>query len=110
MSPHLISQESRDEYLRCFKKAEVIAGICSEYRANKLDAAYDREDRDKHRRIECPTLVLWSENDFPGDEPLTIWKKWAKNVSGKHLACGHFLMEESPDETLAHLLTFYASL
>lgn len=106
LSPHLISGESRDEYLRCFKKPEVIATICWEYRATKLDVAYDQEDLNKHRRIQCPTLVLWSENDFSGDEPLVIWKKWADNVAGKRMSCGHFLMEESPDETLGHLLEF----
>ncbi len=107
LSPHLISRESRDEYLRCFKKPEVIAAICSEYRATKIDAAYDQEDQNKHRRIQCPTLVLWSENDFSEDEPLVIWRQWAENVTGKPMSCGHFLMEESPDETLNHLLEFF---
>jgi haloacetate dehalogenase len=109
LSPQLISRESRDEYLRCFKKPEVIAGICSEYRSTKLDAAYDQEDKDKHRRIECPTLVLWSQNDFSDNEPLEIWREWAEHVSGKSLSCGHFLMEESPDETLRYLLEFMNS-
>jgi len=110
LSPELISQESRDEYLRCFKKPEVIAGMCAEYRANKVDAAYDLEDRNNQRLIQCPMLVLWSENDFSADEPLRTWRKWANNVSGKRLSCGHFLMEESPDETLDHLLAFYTGL
>jgi haloacetate dehalogenase len=81
--------------------------MCSEYRASGLDAAYDEEDRNKHRRIQCPTLVLWSENDFPENEPLIIWEKWAENVSGKRMSCGHFLMEECPDETLNHLIEFF---
>lgn len=106
LSPQLISRASRDEYLRCFKNPEVIAGICSEYRATKIDVAYDQEDRNKHRRIQCPMLVLWSENDFSDNEPLLIWKEWAGHVSGKRLSCGHFLMEESPDETLNSLLEF----
>jgi haloacetate dehalogenase len=110
LSPHLISRESRDGYLRCFKKPEVIAAICSEYRATKLDAAYDQEDQNNHRRIQCPTLVLWSENDFSEDEPLVIWRQWAENVSGKRMSCGHFLMEESPDETLSYLLEFFNAI
>jgi haloacetate dehalogenase len=109
LKPQLISGESRKEYLRCFSKPEVIARICSEYRASKIDAAYDREDRERQRQIQCPTLVLWSKNDFANDEPLAIWKKWAKNVSGKSMACGHFLMEESPEETLQHLFEFFSS-
>jgi haloacetate dehalogenase len=109
LKPQLISGESRKEYLRCFSKPEVIARICSEYRASKIDAAYDREDRERQRQIQCPTLVLWSKNDFANDEPLAIWKKWAKNVSGKSMACGHFLMEESPEETLQHLFEFFSN-
>lgn len=107
LSPDLVSRESREEYLRCFSKPEVIAGICSEYRTTKIEADCDRDDRNNHRQIQCPTLVLWSENDFTGDEPLTIWKKWGKNVAGESMPCGHFLMEESPDETLEHLLEFF---
>lgn len=109
LKPQLISSESRKEYLRCFCKPEVIARICSEYRASKIDAAYDREDREHQRLIQCPTLVLWSQSDFADDEPLAIWKKWGKNVSGKSMACGHFLMEESPEETLQHLFEFFSN-
>src|SRR5688500_11650097 len=108
LKPQMISKESRQEYLRNFSKPEVIARICSEYRASTIDAAYDREDRDNQRRIQCPTFVLWSQNDFDSDEPMTIWKKWAKDVSGKSISCGHFLMEESPDETAQHLLEFFS--
>jgi haloacetate dehalogenase len=110
LSPQLISPASRDEYLRCFTKPEVIAGICSEYRANKLDAAYDLEDRNSQRRIHCPTLVLWSENDFSANEPLLIWENWAENITGKGLPCGHFLMEEAPDETVNQLIDFFSKL
>ena len=34
------------------------------------------------------------------------WKKWATNVSGYSLSCGHYLPEEAPKETLAALLSF----
>ncbi len=107
-TPALISPETRAAYLRCFKRKEVIAAICAEYRASVLDAAYDREDRDKHRRISCPVLALWSEKDFTSsDGPLPVWKNWADDVSGAALPGGHFLMEECPGEVTAQFLRFF---
>lgn len=108
-APELITPEARAEYLRCFEKETVVAAMCAEYRTNGLDADYDREDRDNHRRIQCPVLALWSEKDSPGggEDTLSIWKQWADNVSGAALPGGHFLMEESPDATSRQLLRFF---
>jgi haloacetate dehalogenase len=104
-----ISDEARNEYVRCFKKTEVIVGICAEYRATKIDAAADADDRMNGKRIHCPVLVLWSENDFPGpaDNPQTVWRNWADNVTGKGLPCGHFIMEELPDEVYGEFIRFF---
>jgi haloacetate dehalogenase len=38
---------------------------------------------------------------------LAIWRAWASNVTGRALACGHFLAEEAPDETVAELRAFF---
>jgi haloacetate dehalogenase len=110
--PELIEREARAEYLRCFEKETVIAAMCAEYRTNGLDASYDRADRADQRRIQCPTLVLWSGKDAPGgqEEPLSIWKHWTDDLSGSALPGGHFLMEESPAATSQQLLTFFAGL
>jgi haloacetate dehalogenase len=37
---------------------------------------------------------------------LNIWKRWANDVSGRGLACGHFLPEEAPETVLAALQPF----
>jgi len=60
------------------------------------------------KRIECPTLVLWSEKGFTTSfgDPLTIWKKCSDDVQGLSLRCGHFLMEEAPDEVFTEMLKF----
>jgi haloacetate dehalogenase len=111
-TPELISPETRAAYLRCFQRPEVIAGMCAEYRASGVDMAYDRQDRDSHRRIHCPVMVLWSGNDIPAQlgDPLAIWKSWADDVSGTALPGGHFLMEECPAEVLQQFLHFFKSV
>ena len=40
--------------------------------------------------------------------PLDVWRRWAVNVSGKAIPCGHFLPEEAPEETAAELIPFLA--
>jgi haloacetate dehalogenase len=107
--PEDISAEARSIYLRCFKKPEVIRSICAEYRASSIDAVHDRENRDKKQHIKCPVLVLWSALDYPSGpgDPLHIWKRWADDVSGSAIDCGHFLMEEKPVEVVLHILNFF---
>lgn len=107
--PELIDKQTREAYLEYFSKPEVIATICSEYRANQIDRINDRDDREATRRIHCPTLLLWSDIDFLPDtiSPLEIWKNWAYQVSGMGLPCGHFLMEELPEKVVEEFLHFF---
>ena len=39
-------------------------------------------------------------------EPVKVWKKWATEVTGYSLKCGHFLPEEKPKETFNAILNF----
>ena len=79
--------------------------ICS---AVNWDIAYDKEDRNKNNRIECPVHVLWSKDDIlPAiGDPIVIWRKWAHQVTGEALDGGHFLMEENPGEVLGQFSRF----
>ncbi len=108
-NPELISPEAKAEYLRCFKKPQVIDAICAEYRATVWDIEYDREDQTKNNRIHCPVHALWSKEGIPASivNPLEVWKKWADKVSGNAIDGGHFLMEENPAEVLKQLLHFF---
>jgi haloacetate dehalogenase len=110
--PEMISPEARKEYVNYFKEPKVIETICEEYRATRLDATNDYADSVNHKRIACPTLVLWSQQDglldFFGN-PLTIWKDWADNATGAALPCGHFLMEECPTEVLEQFINFFTT-
>jgi haloacetate dehalogenase len=78
------------------------------------DRAHDADDRKAGNRIACPVLALWSaqgglQNWYSSEGgPLALWRTWADDVSGGPIAGGHFFPEESPSETAAALLTFFA--
>ena len=65
-----------------------------------MDLEHDRADRAAGRRIAAPVLALWQEpgGAAPPFDPLAIWRRWADDVQGHGLDCGHFLPEERPDE------------
>jgi haloacetate dehalogenase len=97
-TPGAIEAEAVAVYVRAFTPA-VVAGVCADYRAAfHLDRPLDAADRAAGRRIGCPVLVLWGDREGAGaDEPLAVWRRWASDVRGQALACGHFLPEEAPD-------------
>jgi haloacetate dehalogenase len=108
--------EALAEYLRAFQDPAVIHATCEDYRAGAtVDDETDRADLG-HRRIACPTLVLWGDRRanrrgrtgaVERRDPLAVWREWAADVRGQALACGHFLAEEAPGETAAALRDFF---
>ena len=96
----VITDEARAAYTAQFGSAAVRHAVCEDYRAAAgADVEHDRADRAAGRRIECPVLALWSARDIAAQyfEPLAVWRRWAGEVHGRALDCGHFLMEEAPD-------------
>ena len=104
-----LDPQALNEYRRCFRKPENIAASCADYRAGYgIDDALDRADRAAGRKIACPVLVLSSEAYLHTGESqaVEIWKRWAADVRGSVIQCGHFLAEEKPQEVLAALVPF----
>ncbi|MCE2482032.1 MAG: alpha/beta hydrolase [Alphaproteobacteria bacterium] len=102
--------EAMAEYLRCFRDPAAIHATCEDYRAGyTIDVDHDAADRD--RRIECPVLALWGERagSARNQSVLEIWRGRARDVRGRPLACGHFLAEERPEETVRELLAFFSA-
>jgi haloacetate dehalogenase len=99
-------EEAMSHYVAAFD-AETIRASCDDYRAGAtIDVRLDTEDRAAGRRITCPMLALWGDPSGrrpPLDE---VWRRWADDVTGRALPCGHFLPEEAPAETLAALTEF----
>jgi haloacetate dehalogenase len=107
-SPDAISAEATERYLRGFT-SETIPGICAEYRASfHVDRPMDEKDRDAGRRIECPVLVHWGDEEGAMADSLQIWRGWADRVEGGALPSGHFIPEEAPEELGASLRRFLA--
>jgi len=106
--PQAITEEARQEYLRCFNDPAAIYASCEDYRASAgIDLLHDEEDLDK--KIICPLLVLWGEKGFVGSkyQLISIWQYFAEDVRGQGFACGHYLPEEAPDATLQALIHFF---
>jgi haloacetate dehalogenase len=104
--------EALRDYLRYAHDPETIHSMCEDYRAGATyDYDLDEADRAAGRRIDCPLLVLWGgRNDLEelfGD-PLSVWSRWADQVTGRRFDCGHYLAEEAPEETYAELRAFFA--
>ena len=95
------------EYVRCFRDPRTIHATCEDYRAAAtIDLEHDR--RDRRKKLAMPVLALWGrygaiEKFF---DCLADWRQVAKNVTGRALACGHFLPEEAPGETLREIGQF----
>jgi len=95
------------EYRRCFSDPACISATCEDYRAGAtIDLAHDRADWGT--RIAAPMLVLWGIDGLLGRhyDVLSVWWSRAQEVRGEALACGHFLPEERPAETLRNLWQF----
>jgi haloacetate dehalogenase len=102
------TKEAFDEYLRCLTP-ETIHASCEDYRASaSIDLQHDQIDIDNDKKIQCPLLCLWGEKGFVGSkyDIIAEWSKWASDVKGYALPCGHYLPEEAPNETLTAVLKF----
>jgi haloacetate dehalogenase len=110
-TPDAIDADAVAVYTRAFTPA-AIARICADYRAAfHLDRPLDAEDRGAGRRIACPVLALWGDQEEAlAEGPLPIWRRWAPDVQGRALPSGHFLPEEAPEAVAGALLDFLKSV
>ena len=107
-NPELFAPEALAEYMRCARDPATIHAFCEDYRAGAtFDFRLDELDRGK-QLIRCPLLVLWSarERHERWYDVIEVWRGWAADVTGRAIDCGHYLAEEAPDETYAHLHKF----
>ena len=102
-----VTPEALAEYHRAFEKESVRHAMVEDYRAAaSLDHQHDRDDLAAGRRLACPVQVLWSASHTAQPDPAQIWRRWADQVEGDTVDCGHLMAEEAPDEVLARVLPF----
>jgi haloacetate dehalogenase len=97
------------EYVRCFRDPAAIAASCEDYRAAAtIDLEHDEQSVRAGHRVTCPLLVLWGRRSFVGRhyDVLSVWRRYARDVRGSGMDCGHFLAEEQPQATSVALAAF----
>ncbi len=100
-----ITPEAYAAYLEAWTD-ETIRATCDDYRAGaRIDVAHDTADREAGTTIDCPMLALWGgiTRDL-----LPTWRRWATDVTGHGIDCGHFMAEEAPSDVLATVVPFLA--
>jgi haloacetate dehalogenase len=104
-APHAL-QAYRD----ALRQPGAVHAMCEDYRASaSIDLEHDRADIECGKRLACPLRVLWGQEGVIEQcfEPLTEWRRVARDVSGRALPSGHYIPEEVPDELLAEMLAFF---
>jgi haloacetate dehalogenase len=99
-------------YHAFFKDPNRIHATCEDYRAGRtIDLQLDEADHAAKKKIACPLFALWGSAGIPSEteDPLKVWRAWAKDVRGLAIDCGHYLPEENPDATAKVLIEFFAA-
>jgi len=110
-SPEKMGEEAYADFHAAIHDPATVHTMIEDYRAGLgIDRRHDAEDRAAGRRLQCPTLVLWSQRDdlekLYGDV-LAVWHPWATALSGAGIDCGHHMAEEAPEDLARHLEAFF---
>jgi haloacetate dehalogenase len=104
-----ITKTAFDDYLRCFSNPATIHASCEDYRAAAgIDLVHDAADNGT--KLTMPVLALWGADGMVGNkyDVVSSWQSVATDVRGHGVPGGHYLAEESPEETFAALSAFFA--
>ncbi|GGD18430.1 hypothetical protein GCM10011335_21610 [Aureimonas glaciei] len=112
-SPEMMGPANYENFRVATRDPATVHGMIEDYRAGLgIDRAHDAEDRRLGRRIQCPTLCLWSLRDdlemLYGDV-LAVWRPWTTTLSGHGIDCGHHMAEEAPEELGRALRAFLSA-
>ena len=106
--PSVIEPDVFADYQRCVRNPLTLRAICEDYRAGATIDQVNAGAGDA--KISVPIRVLWGEKGLVGTryEPLTVWKDYAEQLSGRPLSCNHWLPEEMPEQIVAEIQGFAA--
>jgi pimeloyl-ACP methyl ester carboxylesterase len=110
------SVEDLKRFVEAWSKPGALTASINYYRANMNPAQIMLMSKDQQemvtrnfRKVKCPTLVIWGENDAALDKSLTLgMEKYAEaSYEIKYIQdCGHWVQQESPDLVNKYLLDF----
>lgn len=97
--PVTMGAENHAEFLHAIRNPAVVRAMLEDYRAGlSIDREHEEADRAAGRRLEMPTLVLWSQRDdleeLYGD-PREIWREWAHDLDGFGIDSGHHMAADA---------------
>ena len=107
----VFSEGAMAEYRTGARDPETVRSWCDDYRSGaRFDLALDRSDRSAGKRIGCPLLVLWGAARGPSRRGrfMATWRRWADDLRGEGMPCGHFIPEEAPEECERTLREFFS--
>ncbi|MBM2576286.1 alpha/beta hydrolase [Jannaschia sp. Os4] len=93
--------EALEEYLACWREPATVAAACEDYRAAwTVDIAHDDAEPGP---MDVPVHALWAEEGAVGRhfDPLALWRRRARTVTGRAIPGGHFLAETNPGAVLS---------
>ena len=106
-----------ESYRKSYIDPARIHAFCEDYRAGATaDVEADDGDLRAGKKIQCPTLVIWSEyltrsKTEKIESPPDVWRRsFAPQVEDVQVKSGHFVAEEDTAGTLRALDAFLAPL
>ena len=101
-------------YREAFRETSVRQAMIEDYRsAYDIDVEHDAADRASGRKIVCAVMVLWAAERLVASGMETgaltasdVWRRWADDVQGFDIACGHLLPEQAAEAVIEKVLPF----
>lgn len=111
-TPEQMGAQAWAEFQAAIHDPDTVRAMLEDYRAGLgVDREHEEADRAAGRRVECPTLLVWSRLDdleLIHPDPVARWRNWASDLRGYPIQTRHHMAEEDP-EALARALAEHFS-
>jgi haloacetate dehalogenase len=108
--PGAMGEENHREFREVTRDPATVRAMLEDYRAGLgVDREHELQDRRAGRRVQCPTLLLWSSRDDMEElygDPRAVWAAWAEDLRGRRIESGHHMAEENPEAVAGAIAQF----